>query len=172
MQLLRQAAKTPSRHQRRDVDEEDVALSAFHSFCDRLCRGQIHGLAGRDELWRLLVVITTRKVVAIAPNRAAQKRGGGKVFGESALQEGPDLENEGLAQLLGREPSPEIGAQVAEEYARLMDALANDGLREIALMRLQEHTAGEIARRLTVSPRSVERKLHLIRQIWEGIADG
>jgi DNA-directed RNA polymerase specialized sigma24 family protein len=170
--LVRVAARKLSRNQRRDVDEEDVALSAFHSFCERVGRGQFHGLAGRDELWRLLVVITTRKIVAIARNRACKKRGAGRVVGESALLESPDTGDEGLARFVGREPSPEFAAQLAEDYRRLMEALVDDTLRTIAVMRLEGHKVGEIARRLAISPRSIERKLHLIRQVWEQMAAG
>ena len=32
-------------------DEEDVAISAFQSFCDRAGQGQFPQLSGRDELW-------------------------------------------------------------------------------------------------------------------------
>ena len=49
---------------RREYDEEDVALSAFHSLCDRVGRGQFPQLADRDDLWRLLVTITARKVIS------------------------------------------------------------------------------------------------------------
>src|SRR5262249_30068950 len=123
--LVRLAAKRLPSHQRRDVDEEDVALSAFHSFCDRIGRGQFPELADRHELWRWLVVIPTRKALSVARNRACQKRGGGKVVGESALLEAPDAGEEGLARFLGREPSPDLAAQLAEDYKRLMEALVN-----------------------------------------------
>ena len=168
--LVRLASKRLPGHQRRDVDEEDVALSAFHTFCDRVGRGQFPELAGRDELWRLLVVITSRKALAVARNRACQKRGGGRVVGESALLEDPEAGEKGLALFLGREPSPELAAQLAEDYRRLMDALGSHSLRTVAMMRLEGHNAGEIGRRLEISPRSVERKLQVIRAVWERIA--
>ena len=144
--------------------------SAFHTFCDRVGRGQFPELAGRDELWRLLVVITSRKALAVARNRACQKRGGGRVVGESALLEDPEAGEKGLALFLGREPSPELAAQLAEDYRRLMDALGSHSLRTVAMMRLEGHNAGEIGRRLEISPRSVERKLQVIRAVWERIA--
>ena len=53
--------------------------SAFDSLCAGLARGQFPQLADRDDLWRLLVVITTRKVQAQARRQLRQKRGGGKV---------------------------------------------------------------------------------------------
>src|SRR4051812_20120134 len=46
------------------ADEEDAALSAFDSFCAGADRGRFPQLADRDDLWRLLVVITARKVLA------------------------------------------------------------------------------------------------------------
>ena len=72
---------------RRDAgsDEEDAALSAFDSLCAGLARGQFPQLADRDDLWRLLVVITTRKVQAQARRRLRQKRGGGQVRPASDL---------------------------------------------------------------------------------------
>ena len=168
--LLRVAARKLPVHARRDVDEEDVALSAFQTFCDRVGRGQFPQLNGRDDLWRLLVVITTRKAASILRQRACQKRGGGKLVGESALREGPDAAVEGLVLLLGREPSPELAVQLAEDFRRLTEALSTPTLRTVALMRLEGHTTSEIGRHLAISPRSVERKLCLIRKIWEQIA--
>ena len=44
------------------ADEEDVALSAFDSFCRAAERGHFTDLGDRDDLWQQLVVITDRKV--------------------------------------------------------------------------------------------------------------
>src|SRR5438876_10303530 len=46
---------------RRIADEEDVALSAFDSFCRDVQHDRWPQLLDRDNLWRLLVVITARK---------------------------------------------------------------------------------------------------------------
>src|SRR5271156_1244075 len=89
---------------RRDAgsDEEDVALSAFDSLCAGLARGQFPQLADRDDLWRLLVVITTRKVQAQARRQLPQKRGGGQVRTASDLADfGPDDEDDVLARAVG-----------------------------------------------------------------------
>ncbi len=45
-------------------DEEDAALSAFDSFCRGAASGRFPHVADRDDLWRLLVVMTVRKVLA------------------------------------------------------------------------------------------------------------
>ena len=48
----------------RVADEEDVALSAMHSFCRGAAAGRFPQLADRHDLWLLLVTITARKVYA------------------------------------------------------------------------------------------------------------
>ena len=44
-------------------DEEDAVLSAFDSFCRAATQGRFPRLDDRDDLWRLLVAITERKVI-------------------------------------------------------------------------------------------------------------
>jgi hypothetical protein len=56
-------------------DEEDAALSAVGSFCRRAAQGRFPRLDDRDNLWRLLVVITVRKAFDQIQRQKAQKRG-------------------------------------------------------------------------------------------------
>ena len=59
-------------------DEEDAALSAFESFCAGLARGRFTELGDRDDLWKLLVVITARKAAAqVDRGRARSEEGAG-----------------------------------------------------------------------------------------------
>src|SRR5207237_8366739 len=64
---------------RRAADEEDVALSAFDSFCRGMERGCFPELLDRHSLWRLLVTLTLRKANALRREEQRQKRGGGRV---------------------------------------------------------------------------------------------
>src|SRR5256714_3134997 len=70
---------------RRAADEEDVALSAFASFCRGAERGRFPRLDDRDDLWKVLVVITARKALDLVARERRLKRGGGAVRGDSAL---------------------------------------------------------------------------------------
>jgi DNA-directed RNA polymerase specialized sigma24 family protein len=146
-------------------DEEDVALSAFKSFCLGAEHGRFPDLRDRDNLWPLLVVITGRKALRLRKQEQAQKRGGGRVINEADLGAGED-EEAGLDQEVGDEPTPEFAAQMIEEYRRLLEALGDDQLREIAVARMEGHTAEELAIRYRVSPRTIERKGQKIREIW------
>jgi DNA-directed RNA polymerase specialized sigma24 family protein len=145
------------------ADEEDVALSAFDSFCRGAERGQFPHLSDRDDLWRLLVTLTAHKASHLRRDAQRQKRGGGAVFDQETLAaDGPSLE-----QIVGREPTPEFAAQVAEEYQRLLDCLGDAELRAIAVWKMEGDTTEQIAAKLGRSPRTVERRLGLIRSLWE-----
>jgi DNA-directed RNA polymerase specialized sigma24 family protein len=153
---------------RRAADEEDVALSAFDSFCRAVERGRFPKLHDRDDLWQLLMVITERKACDLANYERRQRRGGGKVLDEAALRHGDAAaEDVPLAQVLSREPSPEFALQTAEECRRLLDLLGDDHLRQTALWKLEGYSLEEIATQMGVVPRTVKRWLRLIRQTWE-----
>jgi hypothetical protein len=70
---------------RRAADEEDVAASVMESLFRAAEEGRLPDLADRDDLWRLLLRMTARKVVDLKRHEARQRRGGGRVRGESAL---------------------------------------------------------------------------------------
>ena len=148
---------------RRVADEEDVALSAFDSFCRRAAGGRFPQLNDRDNLWQLLVVITARKAHQLVRHERQQKRGGEP----SAQAFGPDRDEADPYKLLAREPSPEFAAEVAEECRRLLHLLGDDDLRAVALQKMEGYTVDEIAVTLGCAPRTVARKLGLIRGLWE-----
>ncbi|HLJ95236.1 MAG TPA: ECF-type sigma factor [Gemmataceae bacterium] len=139
------------------ADEEDVALSAFDSFCRGLEAGRFPLLSDRENLWRLLVVLTARKAAHLLRDQCRQKRGGGEVL---------ETETE-LEQILSREPTPEFSVQVAEECQRLLDRLNDAELRAVAVWKMEGYTNEEIAAKLGCVPRTVDRKLRSIRSLWE-----
>jgi RNA polymerase sigma factor (sigma-70 family) len=150
-------------------DGEDVALSAFDSFVRGAARGAFPQLTDRDNLWKLLVTITARKAYDLVRDEHRQRRGGGAVQGESALIGPPGSEDaaQGIDAIVGRDPTPEFAAQVAEEYQHLMATLANPELQAVAQAKLEGYTNKEIAAKLEMSLRGVERRLKLIRHTLE-----
>ena len=152
---------------RRVADEEDVALSAFDSFCRGAEQGRFPQLTDRDDLWRLLVTITARKAYQLTLHEGRQKRGGGAVLDEAALAgpPGPGSAAPGLEQILGREPTPEFAAQLAEDCQRLLARLDEPDLRTVAVWKMEGYSNEEIATRLGCVPRTIERKLALIRTL-------
>lgn len=152
---------------RRVADEEDVALSALDSFFHATQEGRFPNLADRDDLWRLLLQMTARKVVDMKRRETRQRRGGGRVRGESALGKADSAAGRSpLAEVMGDEPTPEFAAIMVEECERLFARLADADLEAFAMAKLGGCTNDEIAQQLGCSVRTVERRLHLIRKKW------
>jgi len=144
------------------ADEEDVALSAFDSFCRGARRGRFPQLSDRDDLWPLLVIITARKAADLHERQGRQKRGGGAVLAEADLAGDSSC----LKSVISREPTPAFIAQMNEDYERLLGRLPDADLRAIARWKMEGYTLGEIAGRLGCVPRTVRRRLERIRTIW------
>jgi len=166
--LVRLARRKLEGIPRRVADEEDVALSAFRSFCGRLAAGSFPRLNDREDLWRLLVAITARKALQHARRYRAEKHGGGRLRGESEFSAAEHSSATfGIEQVIGRTPSPEFACMVAENFCELLEKLGDESLRELVLLKLEGYTNDEIAGRLACTVRTVERKLNRIRQKWE-----
>jgi DNA-directed RNA polymerase specialized sigma24 family protein len=123
-------------------------------------------LNNRQDLWQVLVMLTARKAFQERRRQRALKRGGQDnedgVRSLSVAIDAPDLD-----EIIGTEPTPEFAVLVAEQCQALLQALPDDELRQIAQLRLEEHSNAEIAARFGWSERTVERKLALIRGAWE-----
>ena len=134
---------------------EDVALSAFDTFCRGAEAGHFPQLADRTDLWQVLVMLTARKAIDAIRRERADKRGGG------AVEDSPSFE-----QIIGDDPSPSFAAEIAEAFQALLDRLGDDELRRIAVWKLEGYTDREIAEKLDRGVSTVERKLALIRRKW------
>jgi DNA-directed RNA polymerase specialized sigma24 family protein len=142
-------------------DAEDAALSAFDSFCRGVEQGRFPRLDHRDDLWRLLVVITVRKALDQIERQRAAKRGGGRLIGEGGLEAGLTLDH-----FAGREPSPELAVLVADQYKCLRARLGDDSLRLVLDLSLEGYRREEIAARMGRTLKTVTRKLEVIRKVW------
>ena len=134
---------------------DDAAQSVFRLLCRGAKDGRFDNVVGRDDLWRLLLTLTRRKVIDQVRSPKTIKRGG-------------DLETMLLGQeLQSPQPTPEMFAIMDEQLQELLAILRDDVLRKIAIWRLEGYSNAEIAGKLDVSERTIERKLRLIREDWE-----
>jgi RNA polymerase sigma factor (sigma-70 family) len=150
------------------ADEEDLALSAFNQFCLAAQRGRFPRLNDRSDLWEVLALLTERKALDHRRRERRQKRGGDKVRDEAWLECGAkDADNElGLAALASQEPTPEFAALMAEEYRLLLQRLDDERLQAVAVAKMEGYSNEELAAKLGCSVSTIERKLQLIRRIW------
>ncbi|MBX7105223.1 MAG: hypothetical protein K1X57_14165 [Gemmataceae bacterium] len=140
------------------ADEEDIALSAFDSFCQGVELGQFPNLQNRDELWQLLVVITIRKAINVAKHERRKKRGGDQVFRS---------DDQLLEELISHEPSPAVTAAMDDECHRLLDQLDDEQLRRLVVLKLEGHNNSQCAEQLGRTRATVQRMLNLVRQTWQ-----
>jgi DNA-directed RNA polymerase specialized sigma24 family protein len=147
------------------ADADDAALSAFATFCRRAAGGEFSA-DGRDDLWKLLGVMTVRKARRQVRRERAGKRGGGRVLGEARL-----LRPDGSPLTLDEAAAGDLPATDFDLFSEELLAGLTAELREIAILRLLGHLNREIADRLGCTERKVERKLALIRLQWEQESD-
>jgi DNA-directed RNA polymerase specialized sigma24 family protein len=153
------------------ADEEDVAVTVMDSFYRGVIAGRFPRLAGRDDVWRLLATITARK--ASNQRRRALPARGRPGLGPDLTSDAPGAplgvsETAGLDLLIGHEPGPESVAQQNDLHRRLLDALRDDSLRQVVLLKMEGYQNAQIAIRLGCGLRTVERKLDVIRKLWGG----
>lgn len=155
---------------RRTFDEEDVAISAMFSFYRGLEAGRFERVEDRDDLWKLLVTITARKIFAQRRSAMTEKRGGGKVRGESIFQQSDssDEMDRGIGDVLGDEPSPELANLLVENTQQYLDCL-DENLQDIARLKLEGWTNDEIAKKQNCVQRTIERRLERIRKKWSEV---
>lgn len=145
---------------RRVMDEDDVAQTAFASFCRRAAEGKFPNLRDRDDLWRLLVCIAERKALNQRKHLGRKKN---QAVTESILDANDSPQ--AMADIQGPMPTPELAAIVAEQVTRLLEQLPDEVLRSIAIQKMEGFTNREIASSLQCSVSSIERKLRRIRTL-------
>jgi DNA-directed RNA polymerase specialized sigma24 family protein len=150
---------------RREADEEDVAISAFQSFCAGVTAGRFPDLSNRDELWSLLVTITARKAVAQLRREYAQKRN--REVGESAVTP-PDASTDraGLDWVTSDEPTPDAVVAFDEDFRRNLSLLGDDSLRQVVTKKLEGYNNLEIAEQLGCAPGTIQRRWNRIKEKW------
>ncbi len=145
-------------------DEEDIVLSAFKSFFAGIRKGRFPQLNDREDLWRLLFVITSRKV---ADQFAFQRREKRDARREVARPEFDADDSDHYDDLfISNEPSPEFTAECADQLQSLLARLEHEDLQRIAILKMEGFTNQEIATQTDRGLTTIERKLRTIREIW------
>lgn len=161
--LLAAARRRMSSGNRVAYDEEDAAQSAFHSLCTGLSEGRFDDVQNRDGLWRLLLVIISRKIAARRRYDGRQRRELTRSVQESTLQR--DSER-GLDSLPSDVLSPEYAAEFEEVCDEMFAGLDSENLRQVGLLKMEGYSDNEVATRLNCSRRTVQRRLEVIRRNW------
>ena len=152
-------------NRRKYGEHEDVAISAMKSFLLRAANGRFPDLHSRDNLWALLATIAVRKAWKVSRRKVVMEKCESALGGKN---DGSPSRNV-WEQVLGREPTPDFVLEMAEECRRLLDMLKKkqQKLELVAQWMLEGYTKAEIAEKLGRVVGTVDRKLGVIRKIWE-----
>ena len=139
-------------------DEEDVTVSVFASLYAGLNDKKFPDLQDSESLWKLLSLMTVRKINDRSKQRRAIKRGG-------------DVEGDGLAPICvdcysDDRPEPSIEAMMADQCRMMLTQLNDPTLERIVLLKLDGFTNDEIADQLQYSRRTIQRMLNLVKEAW------
>ena len=151
------------------ADEEDVAVSTFKSLCMGAEAGRFPKLTDRDSLWALLMKIVAHKSTDLIRHENRKKRGGtGKAITDSCALE--PRQAVPLSQIVEQRDSPEFDAEIGSQIELLMaklDEAKDPDLLFIAVAKMRGDSSAQVAEQLGCVRRTVERKVQLIRNIWE-----
>ena len=139
------------------ADESDVALSVLNHFFSDLKQGRFDKLENRDQLWRLLVVIAKRKSIDLIRHENAKRRGSGKLTSYELM----DI-------VCSEHPTPQFAIELVDELRHLLTLLGqHDSTMALVVTKKYEgFTKHEIASKLSISIRTVERKLNRAEILW------
>ena len=142
------------------IEPEDIVQSVYKSFLLRY--GQT-SLADQESagLWSLLTVITLRKCADRVRYYKAERRD----ISREALPSTSDRP-EPWQQVIGREPTPDQAAVLAETVERVLEGLDEDE-RPIVELSLQGYSTQEISDQLGRAERTVRRLRERVRKHLE-----
>ena len=152
---------------RRVYDEQDAVQSMFLSLCQGLKADRYPDLQNRDNLWRLMLVMTGRKISKRHRFDRQLKRDNRRLLTDSYFVQNSQDRNSPNLYPSAAEPTPELLAEFADTSSALIEALGTDNLKDVALLRIEGLDDCEIASRLQCSRSTVQRRLVMIRKIWE-----
>ena len=143
------------------VDLEDLVQSVYKSFFIRYGDGAL-AAEGWDGLWGLLTCITVRKCADRVRYHRAERR--------DIAREQPASDGfvEPWRDAVGREPTPEEAAVLAETVQQLLSGLDGDERRVVELS-LQGFSTQEISDMLNRAERSVRRLRERVRLKLEAL---
>ncbi|MBX9789696.1 MAG: hypothetical protein K2Y37_12335 [Pirellulales bacterium] len=140
-------------------DEEDIAQQAFLDFYHAVQRQRVPKLVNRQQFLALLSHIISCKACNEVTHELTARRGGGRVQQGSAI-----------TRLVDDSAYSPLQEAILKDCYQKYVATMPENLREFAELFLQGHTREQIAAALGCADRTVDRKLAILREYWQSVA--
>lgn len=146
----------------RMMGPEDIASTALDCLLRGAKEGRFRKLHNRDDLWQILVMIAVRRTCTVIRDDGRHAGGESKLLSSST-----DSDNfrKGIVNRIDRSPTPDSLVVLQDTFDQLNQEL-DAQQQAIVRHRLAGHTNDEIAEKLGVVTRTIERKMKLIRTTW------
>ena len=146
-------------------DESDVVLEVFDGCFRALKQGKYPKIDNRNDLWRLLAVIAERRAIDQI-RRNTKGIDGTRANTSFTLVSDSSSVIDGIKKIACKEPTPEFAAIFEERLKKLL-GLLQEREANVAILKLQRYSNGEIAEKIGRAIPTVERCLKTIRKKWE-----
>lgn len=147
---------------------DDIACIAFQNFFEKSPE-DFESLSNRNDLWKILCTIAARRAFDALRKHGALKNGGNQLVNESSLGASDSEKQLTFDQFPSGQEPPDFGVILADEIEYRLDGLRDEQQRQAAIFKMQGLKNCEIANKLSISLRGVERKLGIIRKKLESI---
>jgi RNA polymerase sigma factor (sigma-70 family) len=141
-------------------DEEDVAIVAFYQLTKAMKEHKAEGITNRREFWKLLRVITKRKVKDWIRYDTAQRRGGDK---KVISIEFCDIEDDAP---MTPTPKSEDESNLIDRFHCMVNKMERPEYAEVIRLKVGGKTNAEIARELGLALRTIQYLISSIKQVW------
>jgi RNA polymerase sigma-70 factor, ECF subfamily len=146
---------------KRRVGASDIVQSAFRTFFRRAEAGKFQ-FQDSEKLWSLMCAITLTKVREQVRFHRREKR---DVHRESRPGDSTKSnESDGFELLSGEALSPEVAAEFADQFEKLMSSLDEEERRVLSL-KIDDYTNEEIADSIGSSERTVRRIVKRLKTV-------
>jgi len=162
-----------------EIEAREAVNIALHRLFQARDRGTLAAIKDSDEFFKACLTRVRRVILKVKERSGTIKRGGGgSGAGEKPRRASAERNAQGTSRRFLRTEAdldqfytdiapPEDFVLGNEEVEGFLKVLGDPVLQAILTMRLQECTVDEIARHLRVVPRTVKRKLALIRLTYQ-----
>lgn len=130
---------------------------------DRLQAKLLPDVRDREGLWRLLILMTARKVNDHAKMARAKKR--------LNAVDAPDVALDNISELRDTAIQSSLEIMMQEQCQQMLKNLGDPVLEAVVLLKMEGYSNTEIAERLQYSRRTIQRMLLLVKDIWGHYVD-
>jgi RNA polymerase sigma factor (sigma-70 family) len=164
--LVRYAEGRMLNMRKRELDGEDIVASAMRSLCRKQEQDGFEKLDSSDDLFKILYTIVRRKICQKQRIVHSGKGGYGKVRGESVFVNAAGEQNGGLSEAAVSDVTHEEVVEYYEELEKRLAGLNDPKAKEVLSLSFEGYKNEEIAEKMNISLRTVERKREILRKAW------